>query len=100
EDVLVARLRLDLAAAADPRREGGDVGAGHRLGRRDRRPLALADQERRVRQRAELTGVVWVKVADADVLHLLGQDLELRELLDERDLRRARVGSRQVAGVP
>jgi hypothetical protein len=77
-----------------------DVGARHRFRRGERRPLALADQKGRARQRAELAGVIGMEVADADELHLLRPDLELRELLGERDLRRARIRSWLVAGVP
>ena len=50
---------------------------------------------------ASLAGVIAVIVADADVLDLLGLDLQLRELLDQRDLRsRAAVAPapRRVAG--
>jgi hypothetical protein len=53
-------------------REARDVGARHRLGRRERRPLALADQQRRVGSDAELARVVGVEVADADELDLSG----------------------------
>ena len=101
----------DPKAAARLPRDGGQgrqladvarvvLGAGHGLWRGDPSPLALADQQRGVGERAELAGVVGVKMADADLLDLLGLDLQLPELLDERDPRRARIRPRQVAGVP
>jgi tripartite-type tricarboxylate transporter receptor subunit TctC len=100
EHVLVGGLRLDLAGAAEPVLEARDVRARHGLGRGERLPFLLADEQRRVRHRVQLAGVVGVEMADADILHLLGLDLELRELLAERDLRRIRIGAGQVARVP
>ena len=100
EHVLVERQRLDGAAAADPVGKGAGVHALRGLRRRDGVPIALADEQRGFRERRELARVVGVVVADADILHLVGRDLELRELVGKAHLRCVRVRAWHKAGVP
>src|SRR5438094_10056220 len=92
EHVLVRAQLLDLPLFIDPALEARDIGALHRRRRGDLVPVALADEQGRVRERSELAGMVAVKVADADVLDLLGRDLELLQAIHDADLRR--VGTR------
>src|SRR6266516_8182485 len=100
-NVLVERQRLDLAGIrARPVLEARLVRALHRRDCRDAIPVALADEQRRIRERRELAGVVGVEVADADVFHLLRLHLHLGEALDDADLRRVRVRAGRETGVP
>src|SRR5262249_57776714 len=77
EYVLVRGQRLDLPLFIDPALEARDIGALHRRRRGDLVPVTLSDEQRRVRERRELAGMVGVKVTDADELHLIGRDVEL-----------------------
>jgi hypothetical protein len=45
--------------------------------------VALAVEQRRVRERRELAGMVAVKMADADVLDLLGRNLKLLQAIGD-----------------
>jgi hypothetical protein len=100
EHVLVERQHLHLAGAADPVRERRGRRVGRRLRARDDVPVALADQQRRTRKGRDLAGVVRVVVADADEPHLLGLDVQLRELVDDADLRCDGARAHRVPGVP
>src|SRR5580765_4260106 len=100
EHVLVPGQRLDRSVFADPALEARDIRALHRRRRDDPVPVALADEQRRVRERGELTGMVAVKVADADVLDLLGRNLDLLQAIDDADGRRVGTRARCEAGVP
>src|SRR5206468_10148024 len=56
EHVLVPGQRLDFPFFIDPALETRGIGALHRRRRRDLLPVALADEQRRVRERRELPG--------------------------------------------
>ena len=60
----------------------GSIG-GVALGSVNDIPVALADEQRRLRKLPRLSGVVAVIVADGDVLDLRRSDLELREEIRE-----------------
>src|SRR6185295_1862379 len=100
EHVLVHGQRLDLPLFIDPALEARDVGALHRRRRGDPVPVALADEQHRVRERRELAGMVAVKVADADVLDLLGRNAELFQAIYDADFRRVGIRAGGEAGVP
>ena len=100
EHVLVPGQRLDLPLLVDPALEARDVGALHRRRRGDAVPVALADEQRRVRERRELAGVVAVEVADADELDLVGRDVELLQAIHDADLRRVGAPAGGEARVP
>jgi hypothetical protein len=59
-----------------------------RLRSRDRIPIALADQDRRIRKQGHLAGVIGVIVADPDIFDLLGLHADLCQLIDHAFLRR------------
>ncbi len=105
EHVFVLRDLLGFACAVEPVLERRRIGRARRRRALEHVPVALPDQQRRLRERSGLAGVIAVIVADADILDLLGLDLQLRELLDQRDLdrrarrRRARRRGR-IAGIP
>src|SRR4030095_14906178 len=63
-------------------------------------PVALADEQRRARERRELAGMVAVKVADADELDLVGRDVELLQAIHDADFRRVGIRAGSKAGVP
>src|SRR5262249_35992280 len=65
EHVLVSHQRLVFPASAHPVRERRRIHARRRLGIAHRVPVALADQEHRLRERGDLPGVIAVIVADA-----------------------------------
>ena len=90
----------DFPLGVRPGREDRGVHGRRRLGIGDDIPIALADEQRRLRKLACLAGVVAVIMADADVLHLCGRDLELREKIGEARLGRRGRGPDGVAGVP
>src|SRR5215467_2732771 len=100
EHVLVERHRLDLALALDPARERLRVHAGAWLSAGQRIPVALADQERRLRKRSDLADMVTMIMTDADILDLLGRELQLCQEVHEARLRRDRPGAHGVAGIP
>ena len=77
EHVLVRALWLDLALLGDPLLEALRVRTAHRRAGVDAVPIALADKQRRVPERPELAGVVGVEMADADVFHVIGIDVDL-----------------------
>src|SRR5215813_15465697 len=100
EYVLVRGQRLDLPLFIDPALEARDIGALHRRRRGDLVPVALADEQRRGRERRELAGMVGVKVADADELHLIGGNTELFQAIYNADFRRVGIRAGGEAGVP
>jgi len=100
EYVLVGGHRLDLAVAFDPIRERREVHACGRLRAGYRIPVALADQERRLRERTDLAGVIGVIMADADKCNLLGLELDLRQLIDHANLRRHIGSGHGMTGIP
>src|ERR1700730_3501268 len=100
EHVLVPGQRLDLPAFADPALEARGIGAWHRRRGDDPVPVAFSDEQRGVGERLELAGMVAVKVADADVLDLLGCDRQLLQAINDTDLRGAGVRAGFEAGVP
>src|SRR5262245_13811393 len=65
EHVLVERHRLDLALALDPVRERNRIGHGRGFAGQHV-PVALTDQQRRLRKRGDLADVIGVIVADAE----------------------------------
>src|SRR4029434_3852940 len=77
---------LDLALTLGPILKRREVHAEDRFRAADRIPVALADQERRLWKRTDLAGVSGVIMADADVLDLLGFDVDLRQEVDQADL--------------
>src|SRR5262245_17681633 len=87
KDVLVSRKRFNFATSADPVRELSVVDTGRGRGRTENVPVAFADEQRRLWERAYLASVVAVVVTHADELHLIGRDLELREQIYQRGFR-------------
>ena len=96
--ILVQSQRLDLALAFDPVREWLWVHTRRGLRTGQRIPITLADQERRLRERADLTDVVAMIVADADILDLIGLYVDLPQEVHQAHLRGDCTGTHRVAG--
>src|SRR5262249_29064646 len=63
-------------------------------------PIPLADQQGRLGKLIRLADVIGMEVADADELHLLGRDLQLREQIRGADLGSNGTSSRRLSRVP
>ena len=87
EYVLVPREWLHFAPTADPVREWRGVDGPRRLGVGEDVPVSFTNEQSCLRKGAHLSGVVAVIMTDADVLHVIGRELELREQVHEARLR-------------
>ena len=88
EYVLVVHEQLDLVLALGPTLERLVVYALGRIGARDLIPVALANQQQRLRKRRDLARVIGMIVTDSHISNLIGLEVELRELINDAHLRR------------